>query len=119
MCARTARRSPPRRARSRSTDAALAAFEAAPAATLDPQLHYVEGSPEDVARYMLTLDTINFGSGWFPTLRKRPGHSGYATIAAALAERFRAEGPWSNAQLRALETRDGRGDARPGRPTTS
>ena len=31
--------------------------------------------------YMLTLDTINFGSGWFPTLRKRPGCSGYYTVA--------------------------------------
>ena len=29
--------------------------------------------PRTVARYLLTLDAINFGSGWFPTLRKRPG----------------------------------------------
>src|SRR5579859_7894209 len=93
-------------ARSVSIDhAALAAYEATPAATLDPKLHYLEGSPEDVARYMLTLDAINFVSGWFGTLRKRPGHSGYTTIASALADRFRAEGPWSNAQLRAIEAR--------------
>jgi hypothetical protein len=49
------------------------------------------------------LDTINFGSGWFPTLRKRPGCSGYYTISWALADRFRAEGPWSNEQLRSLD----------------
>jgi Potential Queuosine, Q, salvage protein family len=69
---------------------------------LDAERHYLEGSEEDVATYMLTLDTINFGSGWFPTLRKRPGCSGYFTVAWALADRFRADGPWSNAELRAL-----------------
>jgi hypothetical protein len=84
--------------------AALEAFEAAPQAALDPQQHYLEGTPEDVALYMLALDAINFGSGWFPTLRKRPGHSGYGTIAAALAQRARAEGPWTAAQLRSLDT---------------
>ncbi len=35
---------------------------------------------------MLTLDAINFGSGWFPTLRKRDGLSGSNTIAAAWRE---------------------------------
>jgi hypothetical protein len=55
-----------------------------------------------VARYLLTLDAINFGSGWFPTLRKRPGSSGYYTVAWALADRFRSHGPWSNEELRAL-----------------
>src|SRR5919107_1112953 len=53
------------------------------------------GSPDQV----LQLDSINFGSGWFPTLRKRPGMSGYRTVAAAFAER----GPWSNRQLRTLD----------------
>jgi Potential Queuosine, Q, salvage protein family len=84
--------------------AALDAFEAVPEATLDPDLHFLDGPPEVVARHMLTIDAVNFGSGWFPTLRKRPGHSGYATIAAALTERAGSEGPWTNAQLRALDT---------------
>jgi hypothetical protein len=83
--------------------AAVEAFEGAPRATLDPSLHQLDGSPEEVARYMLTLDSINFGSGWFPTLRKRPGCSGYATVATALRERFILDGPWTNAQLRALD----------------
>ena len=52
--------------------------------------------------YMLTLDAINFGSGWFPTLRKRPGCSGYYTVAWALADRFRAEGPWTADELGSL-----------------
>ena len=76
---------------------------AGPAPALDPERHYLDGSREDVAAYLLTLDAINFGSGWFPTLRKRPGCSGYYTIAWALADRFRAHGPWSSADLRELE----------------
>jgi hypothetical protein len=51
------------------------------------------------ADLLLQLDAINFGSGWFPTLRKRPGMSGYRTVAAALAER----GPWTNRELRGLD----------------
>jgi Queuosine salvage protein len=49
--------------------------------------------------HVLQLDSINFGSGWFPTLRKRPGLSGYRTVAAAFAER----GPWTNRELRGLD----------------
>jgi hypothetical protein len=73
---------------------------------LDPERHYLEGSREDIAMYMLTLDAINFGSGWFPTLRKRSGSSGYYTVAWGLAERFREVGPWSPGQLRALDAAD-------------
>jgi Potential Queuosine, Q, salvage protein family len=86
-------------------DAARPPAEADPPA-LDPEAHYLEGSPEDVAAYVLTLDAINFGSGWFPTLRKRAGRSGYFTVAWALADRFRARGPWSNAELRKLDPAD-------------
>src|SRR5207247_7001 len=63
-------------------------------------------SEADVASYLLVLDTINFGSGWFPTLRKRPGASGYFTIAWSLADRYRAHGPWTNAELRAMRTEE-------------
>src|SRR5918996_2111611 len=78
----------------------------APPPVLDPQRHYLEGPAEDVAAYLLTLDAINFGSGWFPTLRKRPGCSGYFAVAWALADLFRARGPWSDADLRALDAGD-------------
>lgn len=64
---------------------------------LDPERHYLEGSPADVADYVLALDAINFGSGWFPTLRKRELHgkplSGYFTVAWNLADHVRAHGP--------------------------
>ena len=70
--------------------------------SLDPERHFLEGPPGDVASYMLILDTINFGSGWFPTLRKRPGCSGYFTVAWGLADFFRSGRRWSNAELRSL-----------------
>src|SRR5215210_4941299 len=82
---------------------AASRIEPGPAPVLDPERHFLEGSREDVAMYMLTLDTINFGSGWFPTLRKRPASSGYYTVAGNLAERFRGVGPWSGEELRHLD----------------
>src|SRR5919202_1983237 len=59
----------------------------------------------------LALDAINFGSGWFPTLRKRRGPdgtavSGYFTVAWGLADRFRALGPWTGGELRAMRTEE-------------
>jgi putative queuosine salvage protein len=83
---------------------ALATVEPAPPPALDPESHYLEGPQGDVATYLLTLDAINFGSGWFPMLDKRSGCSGYFTVAWALTDRFRAAGPWSNAELRAMRT---------------
>ena len=80
-----------------------AAVEPARQAELDPERHYLEGSDADVAAYLFTLDSINFGSGWFPTIRKRPGCSGYFTVAWALADHWRAHGPWSAAELGRLD----------------
>jgi hypothetical protein len=57
-------------------------------------------SLEERAAFSLTLNAINFGSGWFPTLRKPPGLSGFRTVEAAL----RARGPWTAPELSALET---------------
>lgn len=61
---------------------------------------------ERLAAHWLTLDAINFGSGWFPTLHKREGRSGYHTIATAIAERFEVEGPWSAQQLSEIRPAD-------------
>jgi hypothetical protein len=83
---------------------ALRAVEPAEPPELDPQAHYLEGTPEDVARYLLALDAINFGSGWFPLLDKRPGLSGYFTVAWNMSDDWRASGPWSAADLRAMTT---------------
>jgi hypothetical protein len=64
------------------------------------------GGREAGIAFFLCLDAINFGSGWWPTIRKRPGHSGYFTIAAGFTERFRAEGTWSADELSRLSARD-------------
>jgi hypothetical protein len=85
---------------------ALEALQPGPAPELDPQRHYLEGLDADVADYLLVLDAINFGSGWFPTLRKRVGSSGYFTVAWALADRWRAGAGWTPAQLRAIRTEE-------------
>ena len=82
---------------------AAEAIEPGPPPVLDPERHYLEGSRAEVCTYLLTLDAINFGSGWFPTLRKRPGCSGYYTVAWALADHFRAHGPWSPEELQLLD----------------
>ena len=55
-----------------------------------------------MADYLLTLDAINFGSGWFPTLRKRAGCSGYFTVACGAGRPVARAGPWSNDELWAL-----------------
>ena len=66
---------------------------------LDPELHFLEGSPDDVARYVLILDTINFGSGYFGELD---------TTTDAITERLtahaRAEVPWTAETLHAIDT---------------
>jgi hypothetical protein len=84
----------------------LGELEPGPPPELDAEFHYLEGDAEDVADYMLALDTINFGSGWFPTLRKRPGLSGYFTVAASLTDHWRFAGPWSGGELRELKAVD-------------
>jgi hypothetical protein len=70
---------------------------------LDPELHLLEAPAEDIARYILVLDAINFGSGWFPTLRTPAGESATTTITRALTRHARRRGaPWTAAELRAL-----------------
>ena len=68
---------------------------------LDPAHHRVDGTRSTLA-FVLTLNAINFGSGYFPFLSKRPGLSGYLTIATNLKERFQSRGPWSAGDLVAL-----------------
>jgi len=76
-----------------------------PDSHLDPA-HQDLGSAQATLAYVLTLDAINFGSGWFPALRKRPGMSGYFTVATGLRERFEAKGPWSARELCELGAED-------------
>jgi hypothetical protein len=80
---------------------ALEGGAAAPA-PLDPA-HQRLGDDSATLAFVVTLDAINFGSGWFPRLRKRAGLSGYLSLAAALRERFEAKGAWSARELAALD----------------
>jgi putative queuosine salvage protein len=64
-----------------------------------PPAPELEGaSLEERAAFSLTLNAVNFGSGWFPTLRKPPGLSGFRTVEAALRRR----GPWAASELAAI-----------------
>src|SRR3954451_23230274 len=59
----------------------------------------LEGADDETrAAFSLQLNAINFGSGWFPTLRKRAGMSGFRTVEAGL----RAHGPWTAEDLQRL-----------------
>jgi Queuosine salvage protein len=92
--------------RSRSVrieEAAIASYAAGleqPAAGEQPPF---AADPEAAAAFAICMNAINFGSGWWPTIRKRPGRSGYATMAAGVGERFQAEGPWSAEELLGLD----------------
>jgi Potential Queuosine, Q, salvage protein family len=90
---------------------AIAAYAAALPQTIDlpepdPATELLDGTDEVRAAFVICLDAINFGSGWWPTIRKRRGHSGYFTIAAALTEHFRMAGPWSADELTCIRTAD-------------
>jgi hypothetical protein len=55
------------------------------------------------AAFVLALDAVNFGSGYFPQLRKSKGLSGYRTLEARLRNWFEREGPPTPAALRGLD----------------
>ncbi len=71
----------------------------------DPIDFYI-ATPDDTAAYILTLDAINFGSGYFPYLTKRAGCSGYFTIAVSLRESWQREGPWDARRLAAISAEE-------------
>jgi hypothetical protein len=81
-------------------------LQAGGVAGLDDDLHYLEAPPEELARYVLVLDAINFGSGWFPTLRVDDGESATNAITRRLTDHARRRGgTWTAAELRALDAR--------------
>ena len=102
-CAEVARRA----RRVRIDDARLRALAAELGSTPPPESHLDPahqdlGSAEATLAYVLALDAINFGSGWFPHLHKRPGLSGYFTVATGLRERFEAKGAFRAEELRGI-----------------
>jgi hypothetical protein len=80
---------------------ACALAEEGPApASADPA-HHPFGDEATTLAFVITLDAVNFGSGYFPHLVKRPGCSGYFTIAGALEDHTHACGALSATDLRA------------------
>ena len=82
---------------------ALAAQVAAPP---DPEAELLPGDREARVGFGLCLDAFNIGSGWFATLRKRPGRSGYFAVAMGLRERFAREGAMAAETLSGIEARE-------------
>ncbi len=74
---------------------------------LDPALHYVEPEhdPEGTAAFVLTLDSVNFGSGWFPDIFG-PAASGYTAVANRLNTQFRQHGALPPERLADLTLQD-------------
>ncbi len=63
----------------------------------------LEGADDETrAAFSLQLNAVNFGSGWFPTLRKPPGLSGFRTVEAGLRRR----GPWTSEELERITRRE-------------
>ena len=80
----------------RVREEAIEAYAATLPAGSPPAPDLAPGEPDERrAAFQLILNAINFGSGWFPTLRKRPGMSGFRTVEAGL----RARGPWTAEEL--------------------
>ena len=68
---------------------------------LDPATHY-SGEPDPTLAYLVSLDAINFGSGYFPHFQKRGNLSGYFTVAAGLKDAW----PMTVEDLRRLQPGD-------------
>jgi hypothetical protein len=61
------------------------------------------GDEEALAAVVLAWNAVNFGSGWFPDLRKRPGLSGARSLAACFADHTERHGPPTAAWLAAAD----------------
>ena len=71
----------------------------------DPSYHYL-GHGDDTVAFFLTLNAINFGSGYFPCMLKRNSMSGYFTVASCLNDHFMEKGPFTARQLAEITTDD-------------
>jgi len=97
-CARVAARARAVKIEEDAIEGYAKGLEPAPAAARS-----IGGGRESRAAFVICLDAINFGSGWWPTIRKRPGLSGYLTMAAGVTERFESRGAWSTEELTAMD----------------
>lgn len=70
-------------------------------AVMDSENHLC-GDPEMTLAYFLTLDCINFGSGYFSELNLDPGKTGYFTVASRLKNEVLRRGNCSASWLRQI-----------------
>lgn len=87
------------RRRLRALASAIEAAELVPP-PLDPEVHWLGHGRESVA-FLITLDCVNFGSGWFSEIGQGP--RSYFDVARALRARFERRGPFTAAELEALD----------------
>lgn len=59
------------------------------------------GDDAALVSWVIVVNAVNFGSGFFPVLRKRPGLSGSRTVFAALADHIARRGSLTTDDLRA------------------
>ncbi len=60
---------------------------------------WYSASPDGARAFALVADCVNFGSGYFPGLKKDSSKSGYKTMAAGLAEFFESNWPFPPSRL--------------------
>ncbi|MDA0180930.1 queuosine salvage family protein [Solirubrobacter phytolaccae] len=88
--------------RVRIDEDAIEAYARALPAESPPAPDLAGADDETRAAFSLQLNAINFGSGWFPTLNKPPGLSGFRTIEAGL----RRHGPWTANELKVVTRKE-------------
>ena len=69
-----------------------------PGEALDAQRWYLD-DPLGAAAFALCVNCLNFGSGYFPLLKKDSSNSGFNTVAAGLARYFEQHWPFAPAHL--------------------
>lgn len=72
---------------------------------LDPGYFY-QGDPATTLAYVVTFNSVNFGSGWWPHVVKLPGQSGSTTMMRRLSDRFCSVGPLSATELTTMTVAD-------------
>lgn len=65
--------------------------------------HHLLGCSDETLVYFLVLDTLNFGSGYFPYFTKKKGASGYFTVAKCLKDWFLQAGVPTAADLKNID----------------
>lgn len=72
---------------------------------IDDELHWTDRGTQTVA-YVVILDAVNFGSGYFENLRPVDGRQEYELVAGTLRDRFENHGPISAAELAEFKPSD-------------